>query len=84
MDMGLRDKVAVITGGSVGIGLAVAKGLAAEGAHVVLVARDAARLDRALDQDAVLVTFANDAGHSATRTWRFRRMPCAGTGRARP
>ena len=31
MDMGLKDKVAVITGGSVGIGLAVAHGLAAEG-----------------------------------------------------
>lgn len=45
MDMGLRDKVAVITGGSVGIGLAVAKGLAAEGAHVLLVARDAVRLE---------------------------------------
>ena len=43
MDLELRDKVSVITGGSVGIGLAVAKGLAREGAHVVLVARDEAR-----------------------------------------
>ena len=40
MDMGLRDKVALITGGSIGIGLAVAKGLAAEGAHIL-----AARVD---------------------------------------
>jgi NAD(P)-dependent dehydrogenase (short-subunit alcohol dehydrogenase family) len=47
MDLGLRDKVAVITGGSIGIGLAVAKGLAAEGAHIVLVARDAGRLEHA-------------------------------------
>jgi 3-oxoacyl-[acyl-carrier protein] reductase len=47
MDLGLKGKVAVITGGSVGIGLAVAKGLAAEGAHVVLVARDVARLEAA-------------------------------------
>ena len=31
MDLGLRDKVAVITGGSVGIGLATAKELAREG-----------------------------------------------------
>jgi 3-oxoacyl-[acyl-carrier protein] reductase len=47
MDMGLKDKVAVITGGSVGIGLAVAHGLAAEGAQVVIAARDG---DRAADQ----------------------------------
>lgn len=45
MDLGLRDKVAVITGGSIGIGLAVAKGLAAEGAHLVIAARNAERLD---------------------------------------
>jgi len=45
MDLGLRDKVAVITGGSVGIGLAVAEGLAAEGANIVLVARNAERVD---------------------------------------
>ncbi|WP_336760555.1 SDR family oxidoreductase [Asaia sp. VD9] len=47
MDLGLKDKVAVITGGSVGIGLAVAEGLAREGAHIVMVARDKARLDEA-------------------------------------
>jgi len=41
MDLGLKDKVAVITGGSAGIGLAVARGLAREQAHVVLCARDA-------------------------------------------
>jgi 3-oxoacyl-[acyl-carrier protein] reductase len=47
MDLGLRDKVAVITGGSVGIGLAIGKGLAAEGAHVVIGARNAERLEAA-------------------------------------
>ena len=47
MDLGLQDKVAVITGGSIGIGLAVAKGLAAEGAHVVIAARNAERLEAA-------------------------------------
>jgi len=44
MDLGLKDKVAVITGGSVGIGLAIAEGLAAEGVHVVLAARAAERV----------------------------------------
>jgi len=43
MDLELKDKVAVITGGSVGIGLAVAEGLAAEGVHIVIVAREGDR-----------------------------------------
>ncbi len=44
MDLGLKDKIAVITGGSVGIGLAVAHGLAAEGVHLAICARDEARV----------------------------------------
>jgi NAD(P)-dependent dehydrogenase (short-subunit alcohol dehydrogenase family) len=44
MDLGLTGKVAVITGGSVGIGLAIAEGLAAEGANIVLAARDVERV----------------------------------------
>jgi len=44
MDLGLRDKVAVITGGSAGIGLAVAHGLAIEQANIVICARNAAQV----------------------------------------
>lgn len=44
MDLGLKDKVAVITGGSVGIGLAVANGLAAEGVHIAICARNEERV----------------------------------------
>jgi NAD(P)-dependent dehydrogenase (short-subunit alcohol dehydrogenase family) len=44
MDLQLTGKVAVVTGGSAGIGLAIAHGLAAEGAHVALCARDETRL----------------------------------------
>src|SRR5262245_27314093 len=44
MDLGLKDKIAVITGGSVGIGLAVAQALAQEGVHLALCARDEARV----------------------------------------
>ena len=39
MDLGLKGKTAVITGGSVGIGLAIAEGLAAEGTNLILSAR---------------------------------------------
>jgi NAD(P)-dependent dehydrogenase (short-subunit alcohol dehydrogenase family) len=44
VDLELVGKRAIVTGGSRGIGLAVAKALAAEGAHVALVARDAEAL----------------------------------------
>jgi len=44
MDLGLKGKVAVVTGGSVGIGLAIAEGLAAEGVDLVLAARDSERV----------------------------------------
>jgi len=39
MDLGLRDRSCLVTGASRGIGLATARGLAAEGARVLLAAR---------------------------------------------
>ncbi len=44
MDLELKGKVAAVTGGSVGIGLAVAEGLAKEGVNVAICARDADRV----------------------------------------
>jgi NAD(P)-dependent dehydrogenase (short-subunit alcohol dehydrogenase family) len=44
MDLGLKGKLAVITGGSVGIGLAVAEAFAAEGANLLITARNEARV----------------------------------------
>jgi len=48
MDLGLTDKTAFVLGASSGLGLAIAKCLADEKAHVVLSARKGERLDQAL------------------------------------
>jgi 3-oxoacyl-[acyl-carrier protein] reductase len=47
MDLGLRDRVCVVTGSTTGIGLATARLLADEGARVVVAGRDSERVDRA-------------------------------------
>jgi len=64
MDLGLRGHRALITGGSRGIGFAVAEALTAEGAAVGLVARDASGLaaaaDRLRPRDVPVVTAAAD------------------------
>jgi NAD(P)-dependent dehydrogenase (short-subunit alcohol dehydrogenase family) len=47
MDLGLREKVVLVTGGSKGIGLACARLFQAEGAHVAITSRSQANIDRA-------------------------------------
>ena len=55
MDLGIRDRTALVVGGSKGIGLEVGRLLAADGARVALVARTQGPLDDA-------VTAITDAG----------------------
>lgn len=54
MDLGLKRKIALITGASQGIGFAIAKALAEEGCHVGLGARGRGRLDQAAAELAEL------------------------------
>ena len=43
MDLGLKDRVAIVTGGNRGIGYAISAELLKEGAHVVVASLDPAR-----------------------------------------
>jgi NAD(P)-dependent dehydrogenase (short-subunit alcohol dehydrogenase family) len=70
MDLQLQGKRALVTGGSRGIGLAVARQLAKEGARVAISARNAADLEaaaKALTQEvgAQVVFAAGDTGDDA-------------------
>jgi 3-oxoacyl-[acyl-carrier protein] reductase len=82
MDLGVRDKACVITGGSQGIGLATAKLLAAEGAALLLVGRSESALAEAAaacgDRAEVLALDVTgpDAGNRVVSTCeqRFGRI----------
>ncbi len=50
MNLELEGKVAIVTGASRGMGFAIAKRLAEEGAHVALCARDASALEKVADE----------------------------------
>src|SRR5579871_2970340 len=50
MELGLKGRVAAITGGSKGIGKAIARGLAAEGVNLVLLSRGKEVLDKAAEE----------------------------------
>jgi NAD(P)-dependent dehydrogenase (short-subunit alcohol dehydrogenase family) len=60
MDLGLQGKVALVTGGSSGIGLAIAQKLAAEGCNIAICGRDQSKLDSAAASLKAAEAFAAD------------------------
>ena len=50
LELGLKGRTALITGGSKGIGRAIARGLAREGVNLVLLARGQELLDRTAEE----------------------------------
>jgi 3-oxoacyl-[acyl-carrier protein] reductase len=73
MDLDLRGRRALITGGSRGIGLSIAETLAAEGAAVGLIARDPAGLAEAARRLADRGTFVATAAADVTDTPALHR-----------
>ena len=73
MNLGLTDKVMMVGGASKGLGYAVARALAGEGASVSLAARDSAALDKAAEMMGAPRTTLVQA-HRAF----IAKTPCAG------
>jgi len=80
MDLGLKDKIAMVGGASKGLGYAVAHALAAEGARVSIASRDADAIRRAgdairRDTGAQLVAVAaNLSAREAIESWHAETM----------
>src|ERR1041385_1195183 len=82
MDLGLRNRIALVTGGSYGIGRAIALALADEGCRVAICARGEERLQKtaadirarkteclAIAADATVAADAKRVVDAVTQTW---------------
>ena len=79
MDLGLRDRVCVVTGSTGGIGLATARLLADEGARVVVCGRDASAPSVPGRRAAVAVADLSRAGRARSASSRPRRPSAEST-----
>ena len=78
MDLGLDGKVALVAGASSGLGLAVARELAAEGCHVAIGARDHARAEAAAAEFGGQATAVDVRDQEAVRRWVDRTVEAFG------
>lgn len=69
MDLGLTGKVALVTGGTKGIGRAVVEALLAEGAKVAFCARNAAEVKKAAEELGAVGTALDVADGAALTAW---------------
>ena len=86
MDLGLKGKIAVVTGSTAGIGFAIANTLAAEGAQVTVNGRTQVRVDSAIDKitkvarkvygaDAIELSELAQKNLDRFRRWGFGELP---------
>jgi NAD(P)-dependent dehydrogenase (short-subunit alcohol dehydrogenase family) len=80
MDLGLKGKLALVTGSTAGIGAAIAADLAREGARVIVNGRSAADVENAVKtlkakSGGDLIGFAGDLGTAAPIEELVRRHP---------
>lgn len=65
--MNLNNKTALVTGGGAGIGLAITRAFVADGAHVVIVGRDLARLERVQAELGNITVMQADLAEASAR-----------------
>jgi NAD(P)-dependent dehydrogenase (short-subunit alcohol dehydrogenase family) len=81
MDFGLKGKRALVTGSTAGIGLAIAKALAAEGAHVIVNGRTESRVTQAVENlkqefpGATIVGISLDLGTASGCQGLIKQLP---------
>ena len=91
MDLGLQGKVALVAGGSQGLGKAVAVEMSREGAKIVICALDDPELPKAVEEISALtggeiigiaadLTQAEDARNFVRRGLRVCRVPISPLG----
>ena len=73
MELDLAGRIAIVTGASKGIGLAIARGLMASGAHVVAGARESsAELEELAQSGQAQIALVDLAGAEGRLRWSHR------------